>query len=273
MANEKKNGTLEEIIVEMLKEGKAVRIPLKDVVDKMQENVKAAEDAQEAVQPETEKSEAVPQGGQVKTVPINIHIDNLHIHMDERMTSYNNFEGDSDETDEPDEDEPEDIDVDAMIGLIKARTGLCEKVILAVLAAQEEYLDSIWGENMDEVDKLQENVKAAEDVQEAVQPETEKSEAVPQGGQVKTVPINIHIDNLHIHMDERMTSYNNFEGDSDETDEPDEDEPEDIDVDVMIGLIKAKTGLCEKVILTVLAAQEEYLDSIWGENMDEEDKA
>lgn len=108
---------------------------------------------EEAVQPETEKSEAVPQGGQVKTVPINIHIDNLHIHMDERMTSYNNFEGDSDETDEPDEDEPEDIDVDAMIGLIKARTGLCEKVILAVLAAQEEYLDSIWGENMDEVDK------------------------------------------------------------------------------------------------------------------------
>ena len=150
MANEKKNGTLEEIIMEMLKEGKAVRIPIKDVVDKLQENIKAAEDAHEAVQPETEKSEAVPQGGQVKTVPINIHIDNLHIHMDERMTSYNNFEGDSDELDE---DEPEDIDVDEMIGLIKAKTGLCEKVILAVLAAQEEYLDSIWGENMDEEDK------------------------------------------------------------------------------------------------------------------------
>ena len=150
MANEKKNGTLEEIIMEMLKEGKAVRIPIKDVVDKLQENVKAAEDVQEAVQPEPEKSEAVPQGGQVKTVPINIHIDNLHIHMDERMTSYNNFEGDSDELDE---DDPEDIDVDEMIGLIKAKTGLCEKVILAVLAAQEEYLDSIWGENMDEEDK------------------------------------------------------------------------------------------------------------------------
>ena len=150
MANEKKNGTLEEIIMEMLKEGKAVRIPIRDVVDKLQENVKAAEDAQEAVQPETEKSEAVPQGGQVKTVPINIHIDNLHIHMDECMTSYNNFEGDSDELDE---DDPEDIDVDEMIGLIKAKTGLCEKVILAVLAAQEEYLDSIWGENMDEEDK------------------------------------------------------------------------------------------------------------------------
>ena len=150
MANEKKNGTLEEIIMEMLKEGKAVRIPIRDVVEKQQENVKAAEEAQETVQPETEKSEAVPQGGQVKTVPINIHIDNLHIHMDERMTSYNNFEGDSDELDE---DDPEDIDVDEMIGLIKAKTGLCEKVILAVLAAQEEYLDSIWGENMDEEDK------------------------------------------------------------------------------------------------------------------------
>ena len=37
MANEKKNGTLEEIIMEMLKEGKAVRIPIKDVVDKQQE--------------------------------------------------------------------------------------------------------------------------------------------------------------------------------------------------------------------------------------------
>ena len=143
MANEKKNATLEDLIMEMLKEGKAVRIPVKDVVDKLQENAKASEDAQEAEQQEE----------QVKTVPINIHIDSLHIHMDERMTSYNNFEGDSDEADEPEEDELEDIDVDAMIGLIKAKTGLCEKVILAVLAAQEEYLDSIWGENMDEEDK------------------------------------------------------------------------------------------------------------------------
>lgn len=34
------------------------------------------------------------------------------------------------------------------------KTGLCGKVILAVLAAQEEYLDSIWGENMDEMNVL-----------------------------------------------------------------------------------------------------------------------
>ena len=148
MANEKKNATLEEVIMEMLKEGKAVRIPIKDVVDKLQENVKA--DALAVKQQEAEKPEAVPQDEQVKTVPINIHIDSLHIHMDERMTSYNNFDGDSDEADDTEEDEPEDIDVDAMIGLIKAKTGLCEKVILAVLAAQDEYLDSIWGEDAEE---------------------------------------------------------------------------------------------------------------------------
>lgn len=145
MANEKKNAILEDLIMEMLKEGKAVRIPIKDVVDKLQENVKASEDAQETEQHAAEQPEAVPQDG-----PVNIHIDSLHIHMDERMTSYNNFDGDSDEVDDAEEDEPEDIDVDAMISLIKAKTGLCEKVILAVLAAQEEYLDSIWGEDTEE---------------------------------------------------------------------------------------------------------------------------
>lgn len=138
MANEKKNGTLEEIIMEMLKEGKSVRIPIKDVVDKLQENANVSEDTQKAVRPEAAKPE---------TVPINIRIDSLHIHMDEHMTSYNNFDGDSEDSQE---DEPEDIDMDAMIGLIKAKTGLCEKVILAVLAAQEEYLDSIWGEDAEE---------------------------------------------------------------------------------------------------------------------------
>lgn len=153
MANEKKNATLEDLIMEMLKEGKAVRIPIKDVVEKLQENAKTSEDAQETEQHAAEQPETVPQDEQVKTVPVNIHIESLHIHMDERMTSYNNFEGDSDEADDTEEDEPEDIDVDAMIGLIKAKTGLCEKVILAVLAAQDEYLDSIWGEGSDEEDE------------------------------------------------------------------------------------------------------------------------
>lgn len=151
MANEKKNATLEDLIMEMLGEGKAVRIPIKDVVEKLQENAKA--DTQTVSQQEVEKPEAVPQDEPVKIVPINIHIDSLHIHMDERMTSYNNFDGDSDEVDDTEENEPEDIDVDAMISLIKAKTGLCEKVILAVLAAQDEYLDSIWGENAGEEDE------------------------------------------------------------------------------------------------------------------------
>ena len=150
MANEKKNATLEEVIMELLKEGKAVRIPIKDVVDKLQENANASEEAQKAIRPGAEKSETVPQGEQVKTVPINIRIDSLHIHMDERKTSYNNFDGDSEDSQE---DEAEGIDIHAMISLIKERTGLCEKVILAVLAAQEEYLDSIWGEDADEEGK------------------------------------------------------------------------------------------------------------------------
>lgn len=144
MANEKKNGTLEEIIMEMLKEGKAVRIPIRDVVDKLQENVKAAEDALETVQPETEKLEAVPQGGQVKTVPINIHIDNLHIHMDERMTSHNYGIGQGPDAEA--DDSAEDIDFDEMLERIHKETGLCEKVILAVLKAQTDYLDDLWGD-------------------------------------------------------------------------------------------------------------------------------
>ena len=35
---------------------------------------------------------------------------------------------------------------------------------------------------------------------------------------------------------------------------------------------QGKDRSVREVILAVLAAQEEYLDSIWGENMDEEDK-
>ncbi len=86
MTNEKKNATLEDLIMEMLKEGKAVRVPMKDVVDKLQENAKASEDVQpEVAQPETEQPEKVLQDEQVKTVPINIRIDSLHIHMDERI--------------------------------------------------------------------------------------------------------------------------------------------------------------------------------------------
>ena len=37
--------------------------------------------------------------------------------------------------------------------------------------------------------------------------------------------------------------------------------------------IHKETGLGEKIVLAVLAAQIDYLDSIWGEDCDEEDEA
>ena len=130
-----KSMTLEEMIGEMLKDAKVVKTPFPAKAEEKTEN-----------QQQDKPQQVRPSG----TPFISLSIENLHLHMDERMTSYNNFEGDSDEADEPEEDEAEDIDVDAMIGLIKAKTGLCEKVILAVLVAQEEYLDSIWGEDTEE---------------------------------------------------------------------------------------------------------------------------
>ena len=45
-------------------------------------------------------------------------------------------------------DEPaEDIDFDEMLERIHKETGLCEKVILAVLKAQADYLDDLWGDD------------------------------------------------------------------------------------------------------------------------------
>ena len=127
--------SLEQLISEMLKDAKVVKIPIQQ---------KPADE--QRVQKSDKPLVA-------HTPSISINIDSVHIHMDERMTSYNNFDGDSDEVDDTEEDEPEDIDVDAMIDLIKEKTGLCEKVILAVLAAQDEYLDSIWGEDAGEEDE------------------------------------------------------------------------------------------------------------------------
>ena len=62
-----------------------------------------------------------------------------HVHMDERMTSYNY--GFGQELDAEADDPAEDIDFDEMLERIHKETGLCEKVILAVLKAQADYLD------------------------------------------------------------------------------------------------------------------------------------
>ena len=118
-----KSMTLEEMISEMLKDAK-VKVPLPAKAEEKME-----------VQKQDKPMSAHPSG-----VPfLSINIKNLHIHMDEGMTSYNYGFGQ-----EPDAeaDEPaEDIDFDEMLERIHKETGLCEKVILAVLKAQADYLD------------------------------------------------------------------------------------------------------------------------------------
>ena len=99
-----------------------------------------------------------------KNRPVSICIENLHIHMDERMTTNYGpgaLEGVSDEDCECGEDAEEacdsgsnkscnrsddGIDFDQMVRFIRRRTGMCERMVLAVLAAQMEYLDSVIDE-------------------------------------------------------------------------------------------------------------------------------
>ena len=117
-----------------------------------------------------------------KNRPVSICIENLHIHMDERMTTNYGpgaLEGVSDEDCEADEeacdcghgkscdhngscncctnkssdccdDDDDGIDFDQMVRFIRRRTGMCERTVLAFLAAQIEYLDSVIDEE-DEV--------------------------------------------------------------------------------------------------------------------------
>lgn len=111
-----------------------------------------------------------------KKQPISICIENLHIHMDERMTTNYGpgaLEGVSDEDCEGDceadeeacdcghgkscdhsankscdhsDDDDDGIDFDQMVRFIRRRTGMCERIVLAFLAAQIEYLDSVIDE-------------------------------------------------------------------------------------------------------------------------------
>lgn len=137
--NEKKTATLEDLLMELVKEGKAVRIPL----------------GKAAVQPdkaEADKEQEVLKLDKPQAVPATIHIENLHIHLDERMTSYNSFQS-NDKPEGKEEEELPDIDVDEMLAQIKQQTGLCMKSILAVLEAEHKYLDSIWGTDDDNADE------------------------------------------------------------------------------------------------------------------------
>lgn len=81
-----------------------------------------------------------------RILPVMLKVENLHIHLDERSTSNTYFNGVEDQDEEP------DIDIEAMIAAICAKTGLCKQSIMMVLDAQTEYLDSVYGED-DEVDE------------------------------------------------------------------------------------------------------------------------
>ena len=137
--NEKKAVTLEDLLMELLKEGKAVRIPIG--VTAIQPDKAEANKEQETLK--LDKPQAVSAA---------IHIENLHIHLDERMTSYNAFQSD-DKPEDKEEEELPDIDMDEMLAQIKQQTGLCMKSILAVLEAEHKYLDSIWGTDDDNADE------------------------------------------------------------------------------------------------------------------------
>lgn len=91
--------------------------------------------------------------------------------------------------------------------------------------------------------------------------------------------VSIRIKNLHIHMDERMTTNYGpgaLAGVSDEDSDQDacsqcascdhgNEDGDAIDFDEMLRYIRRHTGLCEKVILTVLDAQINYLDTVFDE--------
>ena len=98
-----------------------------------------------------------------RILPVMLKVENLHIHLDERSTSNTYFKGerivDGDlnelisqvETIVEDQDEEPNIDIEAMIATICAKTGLCKQSVMMVLDAQAEYLDAVCGE--DEVDE------------------------------------------------------------------------------------------------------------------------
>lgn len=83
-------------------------------------------------------------------------------------------------------------------------------------------------------------------------------------------PISICIENLHLHMDERMTINHGAATQEAVSGEECEEtcDDDDIDFEEMIRYIRRHTGLCERVILTVLGAQIDYLDTV----IDEEDE-
>ena len=180
---DKKNTNLDELLKAIAASGAGIPIAgIRVVVKKDDEDEPVSHDAvgKEPVNHEPEGKmdtlSAESMDAPAKKQPISICIENLHIHMDERMTTNYGpgaLEGVSDEECEADEeacdcghgkscdhciskscdqsdDDDDGIDFDQMVRFIRRRTGRCERTVLAFLAAQIEYLDSVIDEE-DEV--------------------------------------------------------------------------------------------------------------------------
>ena len=171
---DKKNTNLDELLKAIAASGAGIPIAgIRVLVKKVDENDEpvSREAVGKVATPTAESMDAPTEPA--KKQPISICIENLHIHMDERMTTNYGpgaLEGVSSEDCEDCEeacnhcsnkscahkapcdhsDDDDGIDFDQMVRFIRRRTGMCERTVLAFLAAQIEYLDSVIDEE-DEV--------------------------------------------------------------------------------------------------------------------------
>ena len=170
---DKKNTNLDELLKAIAASGAGIPIAgIRVVVKKDDEDEPVSHDAvgKEPVNHEPEGKmdtlSAESMDAPAKKQPISICIENLHIHMDERMTTNYGpgaLEGVSSEDCEEacnhcsnkscahkapcdHSDDDDGIDFDQMVRFIRRRTGMCERTVLAFLAAQIEYLDSVIDE-------------------------------------------------------------------------------------------------------------------------------
>ena len=173
---DKKNTNLDELLKAIAASGAGIPIAgIRVVVKKDDEDEPVSHDAvgKEPVNHEPEGKmdtlSAESMDAPAKKQPISICIENLHIHMDERMTTNYGpgaLEGVSSEDCEDCEeacnhcsnkscahkapcdhsDDDDGIDFDQMVRFIRRRTGMCERTVLAFLAAQIEYLDRVIDE-------------------------------------------------------------------------------------------------------------------------------
>ena len=181
---DKKNTNLDELLKAIAASGAGIPIAgIRVLVKKIDEDNEPV--SHEAVGKETVGKVTTPTAESMdapaepaKKQPISICIENLHIHMDERMTtnygpgalegvSGENREAGEDTCDcghgkscnhcgscdhcanksrDHSDDDDDGIDFDQMVRFIRRLTGMCERTVLAFLAAQIEYLDSVIDE-------------------------------------------------------------------------------------------------------------------------------